>query len=70
MSMTIVYHGSLGDEGCQAACNLDLWNGRCDETQQEYNMPYGIPLEQHNMATASLLNPRIPAFCSLARVTY
>ena len=33
---------------------LDLWNGRCDETQQEYNMPYNMPLEQQKMAISGL----------------
>jgi hypothetical protein len=42
----------------------DLRNGRCDETQQEYNMLYIIPLEQQKMTDAGLLHPSIPAFCS------
>jgi hypothetical protein len=33
-------------------------------------MPYRRPLEQQKMANAGLLNPRIPALCSLAKVTY
>jgi hypothetical protein len=44
--------------------DLDLRNGRCDETQQEYNMPYRMSLERQKMADSGVLNPRNPAFCS------